>query len=109
MTPIYRKDVIANIPRRWMERYDNGARGWYDSGKKAIYDALVSEGDLTAEKASAIIGNDSWVWLTCDICGKNDCNTIWRVGETPDYDARWLDICPSCIADMAEKAKDTPQ
>ena len=111
MTPIYRKDVIANVPKRWKEQYFTRKNNqWYDAKRKATHDALDEKGGgLTGDQADAIIGNSSWTRLECDVCKKNDCDIVWRIGETPDYDSRWLDICPSCIAKMADKVKDTPQ
>jgi hypothetical protein len=52
----------------------------------------------TAADVNAIIGNNTWASLTCDGCGE-DKYRILRLGDEPDYEARWQDLCLDCLED----------
>lgn len=94
---IKRSDIVARVPERWAKQYkgyvDNGDR--WDKGPttKALLDLKPG---FSAEEVDTIIGNDSWTKNCCDECGK-DCDVLLRMGQEPDYDARWLDLCERCL------------
>lgn len=89
---IRKSDVVAGAPTRWAEQY----RGYGDkSGKTAALLAL--QPGFTAEQVNDIIGNDTWTECRCDEC-REDAPVLVQVGDEPDYEARWVDLCPDCIS-----------
>lgn len=95
MKLIHRKDIIASALDRWAEQYDTYGR----PDKKVITQklfALRDAGNLTAETITAAIGNNSWTSNTCDECNR-DCETLVHIGDEPDYDLKWQDLCVDCL------------
>ena len=86
---------------RWKQQYFNaktGLWGLMHSGLSlAIYERLKALDVETATPAevAAIIGNRGWIEESCDLCDTYDA-PIMRVGEAPDYEARWLWLCETC-------------
>jgi hypothetical protein len=101
MTVIRRSDICRSVPERWAEQYRKYPQ---HSGKSAILAALAPE-ELTKGRIDAIIGNSSWTRNQCDECGKDHEVTV-RLGEQPDCDARWLDLCVACLYEAARLAEE---
>ena len=95
---IRKSSIVVGVPARWAAQYP---RGRYSPDKDLITDRLLGlEGDaLTAARVDAIIGNTSWTANRCDGCDR-DCDTLVRLGEDPDYEAQWLDLCADCINEV---------
>lgn len=91
---IRRADICANVPKRFAEQYGDGRYGNH-AAKIGPLNALKPE-ELTPERINAIIGNDSWTNNTCDVCGHN-FDVLVRIGQEPDYDTRWSDVCRGCL------------
>lgn len=95
---IYKRDHLDRIPQRWRSQYGHG---YYanDEDKQKIQRGLdaLPQGKFTADEADQIIGNKSWSKFECDICG-HDKDVLLRMGDEPDYEARWLDCCRECLA-----------
>jgi hypothetical protein len=68
-----------------------------------ISDALakLDPETCTASEIRDIIGVSSWATLDCDVCGR-DVPMLARIGDDPDYEMRWQDICLECIAAIAQ-------
>lgn len=98
---ISRKAICAAVPARWAEQYK---RDVYGSDKAKITQGLkdLAPHELTPERINAVIGNTSWTENRCDVCGE-DCEHLLRIGDEPDYEARWQDVCSWCL----EKAVET--
>ncbi len=95
---IFATDVIRAAPARWADQY-KGPHNTAD--KHAItqkLNALVWP--FTKEQVDDIIGNPSWTEISCDECCLVQ-DSLVRIGEEPDYDARWMDVCNACL----EKAR----
>jgi hypothetical protein len=107
---IHRRAKIKDVRKRWLEQY-------------AIYpnDRIVGRCDRTAgdirkslkaldletcsvSDIDAAIGTAGWGSLTCDECGEDHEHLI-RLGEEPDYDARWVDLCRACLMRSAALAE----
>ena len=59
----------------------------------------------TAKEVNTIIGNSTWIDLTCDECGKLSERVV-RLGEEPDCESSTALICPTCLTlalTLAEK------
>lgn len=97
--PLFKHQHVAAVPARWAAQYP---RGRYPD-KDQTTDALnaLAKGTFIAADIDRIIGNDSWTAHRCDGCGA-DRDILIRIGEEPDYDARWLDLCTECIVSMAQ-------
>jgi hypothetical protein len=99
ITRIYRKDVIKDVPKRWANQYDSNS--YYGQAKSETTKKLLSLiSPFTAVEVNEIIGNDSWTKLLCTECNEN-CESVVRIGDEPEYDARWVDLCDECL----EKAR----
>lgn len=46
------------------------------------------------------IGVDGWAKNECDQCN-GDFETVLHLGQEPDYEARWWNMCASCLAEAA--------
>lgn len=97
---IQKANIVAGVPERWKKQY---SRPNEDPDKQAITAALqaLKGSAFTAEQVDAIIGNDSWTDNDCTECGQ-DFPTLVRIGEEPDYEAQWVDLCPNCLAKAVE-------
>lgn len=100
---IFKRDHLDNIPDRWRRQYGSG---YYlgDENKQDIQRKLdaLPRGKFMAEDADLAIGNNSWTKFECDLCG-NDKDVLLRMGEPPDYEARWLDVCQECLSAALRK------
>ena len=103
---IEKRDVIRTVRDRWNNQYrgyqDDYMLG-YKSDKKSVGDirrgleALDLE-TCTEKDINNVIGpNTNWASIDCDGCGKN-VDLAVRLGQEPDYEARWQDICPDCLS-----------
>lgn len=94
-----KREVIRGVPDQWRAQY----AGWpADSEKAAItlaLDALDAE-TCSAEDVELIIGNSSWTSLTCTCCGAS-ADVLIHIGDEPDYDAIYQDLCRACVIKAA--------
>lgn len=97
MELILKADIVADAPDAWARQYEDG-----DKQKRFITGRLAALKfhDFTAKDVDDIIGNTSWTRCECDVCGE-DRPALVRVGDAPDCDARWVDICHECISKAA--------
>jgi len=51
-----------------------------------------------------IIGNCGWTKNACDVCDRQ-FSALIRIGDEPDYDARWQDLCVDCLTSALETLK----
>lgn len=94
---------IDDVPNRWARQYPEEHYG--DGDKKSAIRRMLQLMPLPLKSSAidALIGNTSWTAHRCDVCDA-DSDLLIRVGDDPDHDSRWLDICPNCIAEMAKFA-----
>ena len=97
---ILKSDIVAGVPKRWAKQYERHSH--YDKAAKTAALLALPPG-FTAEQVNQIIGNNSWTENKCDEC-ETDAPVLVRIGDAPDYDARWMDLCPDCIRRAAETA-----
>ena len=105
MRLILKSDIVAAAPQRWADAYrgyETRWRGGTDKQETTKALAALPPG-FTAEQVNQIIGNNSWTENKCDECDM-DAPVLVRIGDAPDYDARWMDLCPNCIRRAAETA-----
>lgn len=103
---VTQRDIIRGAAKRFRESYGSDLDSVSWKGDKTRRDILNELEALDADTASAaqvdeIIGNNSWTGFNCDLCGEPQ-TLIIRAGDEPDYEARWLDICPKCVCGMAK-------
>jgi len=92
---IHRRDVIKSVPTRWKEQYPK----WYEDTTRQRQTQALDKLDLNTcspEDIKAIIGNDSWTENECHECKRN-VDTIIFIGDEPDYDAKYVQICADCL------------
>lgn len=111
MRIITQRDVIKGVPEKFRSQYghflDTPAFWKPGSTKGAIADALDA---LDTERCSTadvdeVIGVGHWAANKCDECGAENCETLVRLGEEPDYEARWLDLCAGCLTAALEAVR----
>jgi hypothetical protein len=102
-----RTQLIADVPARWAKQYPEAR--YQSDDKAAIRQELAGLGtwQLTRERIDAIIGNGHWTKQCCDRCGA-DSDVLFQIGQEPDYDARYVDLCQACIREIAEIAEPHP-
>lgn len=95
ITKTFRADVVASVPGRWARQY---ARYGNDRNKVEIGKRLRDlPAGFTADEVDQIIGNKSWTAHDCDECG-GTYDVLVRIGEEPDYEARYVSLCANCLA-----------
>lgn len=107
MKVITQRDVIRTVPARFREQYSfalDVEAAWKPGSTRrdiaAALDALDIETCTTTDIDHAL-GVTGWADNKCDECGASNRPVLVRLGEEPDYDARWIDLCPSCLAEAA--------
>lgn len=91
---IYAIDVLKKVPEEWTRRY----QAYLGDAHKEDITRKLNElvWPFSKEQIDKIIGNKSWGKVSCTECGK-DCSEIVRIGDEPDWDARWVDLCNDCL------------
>lgn len=62
---------------------------------RARYDELKAAGAIGELAAKELMGYVPT--LECDECESEDVDTILHIGDEPNYDARWQQLCPVCV------------
>ncbi len=114
MKIIHRRDVIKSVARRYNEqyaRYDDDTEVGYHQTRHRVGDTKKNLAALDLDTCSlddvvaAMGGTTGWGSLECDECGK-DVAALVRFGDTPDYEARWQDLCADCLGKGAILAQE---
>lgn len=105
---IKRRDIIRRVPAAFERQYgrDRSAHSWRRNITRGeMIDALraLDVETCPAEAINEIIGNPSWTANNCDACGVG-AEVLVRIGDEPDYEARWQDLCARCLSDAAALA-----
>lgn len=93
------RSQIRGVAKSWQDQYPIVHE--HHEGIRECLDALDGE-TATAADVAAIIGNDSWTALACDVCG-DDVAALVRLGDEPDYDSRTLSVCDGCLASASAR------
>ena len=107
MQLIHKRDIILSVRDRWREQYRHYTPDTMFSTPpepKSAIDARLDKLDLaTCSEADVdkAIGRKGWVALECDECDEN-FETVIRIGQEPEYEARWQDLCSGCLAKALE-------
>lgn len=106
---VLRRDIIKAIPSTFRQQHGRSLEqpSWRQGMTRG--DILKQLDALDLENCSPsdvddIIGNQSWTANDCDVCGRN-ADVIARIGDEPDYDARWQDICLPCLVRLGDWAR----
>jgi hypothetical protein len=97
---IERDDIIAGAVDAWTKQYSQAGVRERQQKKTEELQKLPAN-KRTRENIDRIIGNNSWTCLNCDLCG-SDVERVVRIGENPDYDARWQDVCQDCLQECQD-------
>lgn len=102
MKLIHRRDVIKGVRERFRAQYANYSRSHrFQADKPSIREILTNLDTLdtstcTPEEVIAAMGGLNWIGHECDECGQT-FETLIVVGEEPDYEARYQDLCKGCV------------
>lgn len=103
MEIINRRDKIKQARGSWESQYgrytDHYSTQW--KWKNSISQIRANLAALNLETCSVAdvdnaIGVTGWGSLECDEC-HTDHEHMIRFGQTPDYEARWQDLCLPCL------------
>ena len=108
ITIVTKRDVIRSVPKAFRTQYGRNpgeVAAWSKSQKTKgelvnAADALDVE-TCTAEEMDAAI-ETKWCGHKCDECDLEK-DALVRIGQEPDYEARWVDICSDCLALAADR------
>lgn len=91
-----KSDRVASVPDRWERQYTPFSQ--WDERKFQIHVALqaLKGTKFSASQVDEIIGNTSWTYHGCDCCHR-DADELVRMGDEPDYESRWVDVCRECL------------
>ena len=103
MRIVRQSEICQGVPDRWAKQYAKSATAWH--GEITARLSLLSPQDRTPDTIDAIIGNGTWTANFCDECGMDQSVSV-HLGEEPDYEARYLNLCLSCLRDAAKMAED---
>lgn len=113
------REVILGVRKRWSDQYKDYDPE-YELGSRHNREAVgvirkrLKALDLetcTLADVDKAIGTENWADNECDVCGGNH-DLVIRIGDDPNYEARWVDVCPSCLSkasDLARSPQDTEQ
>lgn len=106
MKIITMRDVIRGVPGRWDETYSKhygtSYRTFYGDPQETSKRLHALNLDTCSSvDVDAVIGNDSWTRSACDECGANQV-TLCHIGDEPDYEARYQQLCVDCLRAAVE-------
>jgi hypothetical protein len=106
MRIVTQTEAIKESRDRWLRQYANYADTHaFPDGTRVgdIRAALhkLNAATCSAEEAARAFTNRSWSDNNCDECG-NSAAVLVRIGQEPDYDVRWQDVCLECITKAAD-------
>lgn len=96
MKVLRKRDHLDSVPDRWRRQYANLFDRYPEKVEISLKLDKLEKGVFSAQDVEYIIGNKSWTEHECDLCEK-DYETLIRIGDDPDHDARWLDVCEGCL------------
>lgn len=104
-----RRDVIKAVPASFKRQYGHRPNDHLFRSPRTIGYAIEALEALDVENCDAqavndIIGNRSWTAHDCDNCGKT-CEVLVHLGEEPDYEARYQDLCEGCLGSALDLLK----
>lgn len=91
---IERRSIIEGVYDAWDKQYRA-----YGCEKKTAIGERLKDLDLktcSAKDVDDVIGNRSWTTNACDLCGEEN-EGLLRIGDEADYEARFVDICGTCL------------
>lgn len=104
---INRRDIILNVRDKWLGQYkhykDDYHVGWGDQMPAGEIRKRLAALDLETCSPTDVdkaLQSKNWASNECDLCGE-DKEQLIRIGEEPDYEARWVDICSECASKAA--------
>ena len=104
---VERREIIRDVAKRWEESYPDDsrtlARGAVAGDIRRGLEALDLE-TATVADVKAIIGNDSWTELKCDICEQDRD----RVVSIPREYESSIAVCGDCAEGVVETLAATP-
>lgn len=115
MRVITRRESIRDNITRWISTFGpypaDQPMQWTQGVPLGVYaDRIKALDPDTATVAQVRAANDR-VDLTmseCDECGR-DCDILIHIGDEPDYDARWQDLCVPCLNNAISLAQPKPR
>lgn len=96
MKIITERELIQNVATRWKSQYGYNGEWGFNEYHKNVYSNLLSldTNTATAEDVARIIGNESWSYAWCSLCGNHSPISVITNATFIDED---IIICESCI------------
>jgi hypothetical protein len=94
---INRRDIIRSVRDKWNMQY--GTKGdykFFDGTTAGSVRKHLAALDLETCSVDDLGLHSSWSNNICDECGGGFEYTV-QLGEEPDYDRRWQNLCVTCL------------
>lgn len=110
VTVVTQREIIKAVPDRFLASFGSALDsmaawkpGWT---RRNIANALqaMEVRTCTPQEIDAVIGRKGWASNECDVCGEENAPITLRIGDEPDYEARWQDICLPCLVNLGTLA-----
>lgn len=89
--------AIDTVAERWARQYTPTRILAFGENSDDIYRRLKAlPSTATSDDVVRIIGNDSWITLRCDECGRS-VDAYVTLGEEQNYESATARICKDCI------------
>lgn len=101
---VTRRDIIRGVPSRWAEAYtdDNLQLAKSRAGDVRLALERLDICTATVADVAAIIGNELWTELTCNVC-EQDRDTVVSVPR--EYEGP-INVCLDCADGVAEMLRE---
>ena len=107
ITVIHQRDIIRGVAEKWAFTYTGNYHRWPDKRVIGMKLAALDLETASAQEINDIIGNATWTVLMCTECDQSH-SVLVRVGQEPDYDAQWVDLCMGCLQRAARALATAP-
>jgi hypothetical protein len=104
-------DLVRLIQKRWKDQYFK-ATGWSylaSGDSRLVHNRLLAlPPDATRADVVEIIGNDSWVSISCNNCNQ-PCDVVVICGEDYGYSSATARLCLSCAQTAYEAIREASE
>lgn len=100
MNLIHKREIIRGVPELWREQYARRMEYPLAVGETPakIHKRLLALDTSTcsSEDIDEAIGVSGWASNRCTEC-RTEYETLVHIGDEPDYEARYVQLCESCL------------
>jgi len=108
------REVIRVVRKHFLEQFDSNYKypdsHHFSAWRRSLGEARAALAALdletcTREDVNNAIGATGWADNSCDECHRH-FDVLVRIGDEPDLDTKWVDLCPDCLNAAATLLRD---